>query len=274
MATKRPPKKGKPAAKKATAKGGVAKKTTLPKATAKPFVSAKGYPDLNKLRLEGDKAYFESQIKKYGWDYEAIDKYAIPQYIPIHEGKKIVAYRNSYTGERVSPYYRNKVFGRYFRGDKLETEEEIKRANIYAEATQFQRKSRARRHYNLVASYQLRNPDMSVNQVLNDPTFNSLVQQLEVFHTGQYSFSSEQWTEMLEYAEGYPGRDVIQEQQAQLSREMGENADYQHVLFLLGRRLPGDTNPVGESDPNHIKNTVAPYYEALFHGTDFSEGEE
>ena len=43
-------------------------------------------------------------------------------------------------------------------------------------------------------------------------------------------------------------------------RALGSNPEYQQVLALLGRRKPSDNHPVGDSDPNYIKNVVEPYY--------------
>lgn len=196
----------------------------------------------------------------------ASNPYAVAQYIPVKEGKKIVAYRNSVTGEIVTPYYRNQVFGKYFRS--IEGQGGLIRSSVYAESVREQQRIARKRHYNLVSSYQLRFPDMTTAEVLRDPEFQALVTELTAFNHGQHSVSFDYFADLQEGLSEKQKADVVK----QLRSEYGKDPRYQEVLMLLGRRLPSDTNPVGESDPQHIKFTVAPYYEGQRNAVEFKEG--
>ena len=66
------------------------------------------------------------------------------------------------------------------------------------------------------------------------------------------------------------GFDVTEES---AKRGLGSNVEYQTVLAKLGRRLPSDNHPVGDSDPNYIKNVVQPYYERIRGYVFHEEGE-
>ena len=194
--------------------------------------------------------------------------HAVPLYTPLHKNRRIVAFRNTHNGDLVTPYYKYKIFNKYFNpkitpeefseGVRLSSEER-ERAAGYEGALRRQKFARQSRATDLVDSYQLLHPDMTRQQIIRDPTFQNLVGQLEVFHAGGYA--------------------ITPENQAILEKVYGPNIGnvneegFAIVLVLLGRRLPSDTNPPGESDPNHIKNTVRPFYEAKNSSVPFEKEE-
>lgn len=214
---------------------------------------------LNNERLQADIARYET--------YEGPRQYAVPTYTPVRQGRtasgkpRIVGYRNTVTGEVVSSHYRFQVFGKYF---KSAAGEQYKQTNNRL------RRQRIVRHYNLIESYRLLHPDLTTNQIAADRTFQGLVEELEGF-SAQQRFANSQFVhdELEEVTDA--SEDEIEVVQSNLRIQSGYNPRYQEVLVLLGRRLPSDTNPVGESDPNHIKNTVVPFYQVREGAVEFSE---
>jgi len=298
---RKPSKPSKKAAKK-TAKRGVASKGATPRKATQEQKRNR-----NKELLAGDIAFYENQEHtNYGrrtkgnkdhprgvrldtlredvngiWhsddntirltksEYNALAKNpdAIPQYTPIYKGKKIVKYRNTRTGQFVKPYYRHQVFGKYFNRVVEGTPEERTRSELYREALTAQTHARVVRHFNLAESYQLLHPEMTKQQIVASEDFQILVGRLRSFNYIQYGITEE-------------NVEIIDEvQHTTLSIEdfklaLGEDEEYKEVLILLGRRLPSDSGAVGESDRDHIKNVVQPYYAAKTGAIPFSEGEE
>jgi len=203
-----------------------------------------------------------------------VNPYAVPTYTPVHgytkSGKKTIKrFRNSVTGHVVSPYYRYHYFGREF--NRTDTEEQVDRSNAYIAAMQTQAHAKRARSKDLVGSYQLLHPKMTRADILRSNDFQGLVIKLEQLHASAYDIT-DQTVEEIDTALGgsYDPKNIPIEK-ALLKEKLGENQEYKDVLVALGRRLPSDTNAVGESDPNHIKNTVRPALEALVGAEDFEE---
>lgn len=208
----------------------------------------------------------------------AVNPRAVPRYIPIKEGKKIVAYQNSITGRQVTPYYRHQIFGKYFRN--LGEEENVGVA--YLESLEHAKREEGIRSNDLIDSYALRNPQFLEiygekryrSVIARDPEFNRLVEQLRVFSTGQRFVASGQVAEEIELVSGYVNKVKVShdpEYQEALRILYGEDPDYQNVLVLLGRRKPDETRPVGTYGPGYIKAEVVPYYESIFSNVEFEE---
>jgi hypothetical protein len=207
-----------------------------------------------------------SEYNRGGAYQLSANPFAVPIYTPLHKDGKIVAYRNTTTGDLVTPYYRNNIFRKYFKpkaysenADKAYTKDQTIRIAAYEASLNRQRYARTARTVDLVGSYQILHPDMNRQQIRSEPTFQNLVAQLQVFHTGGYKVSAQN--------------------KAMLDRIYGEDTNFEEaglieVLVLLGRRLPTDTNALGESDPNHIKNTVRPFYEGATNTVPFESEEE
>lgn len=312
MAKKPTPKKGK--ATKATSKRGVVKKTAPRKGLNKHDISQLRlqndieYYEANKGKLtrrskptEDHKrgllaSSFQTEyargggppigyISKDGTQHISIVEFnrlnvnprAVPRYTPIKRNKKIVAYRNSLTGREVTPYYRHQVFGKYFRN--LENEQGLPGVE-YIESIEYGKREEAQRHYDLITSFALRNPQYEEQYgkkryravIARDPIFNNLVDQLRVFSQGQRFVASGQVAEEIELVSGYlhrPG--LTPEQQENLRVSYGEDPDYQKVLVELGRRKPDETRPVGTYGPGYIKMEVVPFYNALYSKHEFTE---
>lgn len=206
----------------------------------------------------------------------AQNPYAVPTYTPIRERRNgktvVVAFENSITHKRVSPYYRYQIFGKEFKREQTPVLRE--RKELYEASLEQQRLARVRRHYNLAESYQLLHPDMTVNKIVGEPEFQDLVVSLSSFNYRKYGINLEN----VEIADTELGGDYnreYSEEEVELLKEMlGEDPDYQEVLVGLGRRLPMDTNAVGDSDPNHIKFTVEPFLRAQHGAVEFSEDDE
>jgi len=192
----------------------------------------------------------DSEYKKL-----AANPMAVPAYTPLHRDGKIVAFRNTRNGDIVTPYYRYRVFGKYFNpkvtpeeyatGRRLNDEEE-ERGLTYQAMLDRQRYAKLSRGNDLARSYQLLHPTMNINQIKSDPTFKNLVGQLEVFHSKQYM-------------------NITPENQAMIFNIYGKSVEelndegFAEVLVLLGRRSPSDTQIPGTSDKDHIKNVVRPW---------------
>ncbi len=224
----------------------------------------------------------DGSIKLSDIEYKQLlyNPYAIARFSPVHEmrkgRKRIVSYRDVETGQEVTPYFMKKYFRPYF-----SSTEDIDRANVYEASIAQQKKDRAARHFNLIDSYAIRNPQFQEqwpktwrNKIAKDPTFNALVDELETWHYKMFGITEDN---IIIYDDEYNipvDLETFEEQKEWLIKQLGKDKRYQEVLVLLGRRLESDVNPVGESDPNHIKNVVRPYYENLFGSVEFSEGEE
>lgn len=196
----------------------------------------------------------DNSIRLTDKEYEriALNPDAIPRYTPIRENGKIVYYRNTRTGERVTPYYRHKVFGKEF--NTITDEESRQRAETYVEALAQQRYAYIARTYDLVTSYRIVHPDMTPNQVRASPHFQGLVAELGSFNYKQYGITPQN----IRLADQITGQDLTSKE---VKLELGRDTRYQEVMVELGRRKPGETFAVGESDRDHIKNEVIPYYE-------------
>jgi hypothetical protein len=276
---KKPAKVAKKASKKPS-KRGVASKGATPRQKA----------ERNKELLRGDLAFYESQEKKnFGrrtkgtanhprgiplyalhqdargnWvssdgevklsdrEYERLanNPDAIPKYTPIKRGGKIVRYRNTRTGDIVTPYYRHQIFGKTF--NNIEDEASRVRSELYVESLEQMRHARLSRHHNLAESYQLVHPDMSLNEIYRSNDFQTLVEELTTFNYKAYGINLEN----IEIAQN-AGYNIDMET---AKRELGRNQEYQQVLAALGRRLPSDNHPVGDSEPNYINDKVREYW--------------
>ena len=219
-------------------------------------------------------------------------------YTPVHDKNgKIVRYRNSYTGELVTPYYRHQKYGKAIREGLREgaTDAEVLRARAFDASTEVRRHQHKQRRYNIIDSYELTlGPDNDIapyeqtetvkrfqeaypkkwrSMIANDPTFNSLVMELEAFSSQQHSITEEYWGTTLGIMGVYPDHDTIRESAEGVQKLLGEQPAYKQVLVDLGRRLPSDDFPVGDSPTGHIKLDVKPFYEAMF-GPTYKEEEE
>lgn len=184
---------------------------------------------------------------------------AIPRYTPIRKDGKIVRYRNTRTGDVVTPYYRFQVFGKAFKTPyhRLEEAETKIRRELYLEAGTAQRHAAQTRHHNLAESYQIVHNDMNLNEIYRSEDFKQLVAELGTYHYRAYGITPENI--MTAQNLGYN----ITEDEAK--RALGTMDGYQQVLANLGRRLPSDNHPVGDSDPNYINDVVKKYW-AKQHG--------
>lgn len=224
------------------------------------------------------------QISEREYQQLSYNRYAVPTYTPIHgtvkkgknAGKRtIIAYRNSITGHTVSPYYRNQIFGKEFR--KVDTPEQLERANAYIESLSQIKYNRNRRLADLMNSYSLVHPEyvdknghVMHSAIAKDSEFTFLIDRLEQLHASAYV--NQQVVEEADIALGGTyDPDIVAEELEILKIDIGENEEYQQVLVALGRRLPGESNAVGTSDPHHIKMTVRPYYEAKSNQKVFEE---
>jgi hypothetical protein len=192
------------------------------------------------------------RLTEQAYEKLALNPDAIPKYTPIHKDGKIVRFRNTKTGDIVTPYYRYKIFGKTF--NEIQDEETRIRSTLYVESQQQQRHARLSRHYSLAQSYQILHPEMNLNQIVASPDFQRLVAELTTFNYKLYGINLEN----IEIAQS-AGYNINMED---AKRALGSNPEYQEVLVKLGRRKPSDNHPVGDSDPNYIKNVVEPYYEA------------
>ena len=215
----------------------------------------KGVP-LYTLRPDGKGFYRteDNSIRLTDAQYErmALNPDAIPRYTPIRENGKIVYYRNTRTGDIVTPHYRHKIFGKEF--NKIEDEQTRERSEIYQEALVQQRHAQIARTYDLVTSYRILHPDMTPNEVRASAHFQGLVAELGTFNYKQYGITPQN----IALADEITGRNITVEG---AKDALGSDPRYQEVMVQLGRRLPGETFAVGESDRDHIKNVVRPHYE-------------
>lgn len=204
---------------------------------------------------------------------------ATVHFTPIKDNGKIIGYKNSRTGVIVSPHFRHNIYGKEFR--KTETEEEVKRARVYEASLIQSRKERSIRRSGLIDSYLLRNEHIvddlfngdkaaARRYVAKDQNFIKLVEELELYSTGMH----EALIEYRIYAEDYLTLSPIELENrlAALKKAAGSNPRYKEVLVDLGRRRPGFDGAVGESDPNHIKLEVVPFYNSLYSNVEFKEG--
>lgn len=290
----------------ATRKRGAAKKKAPAKAVPKPAPRKRASPALNKARLREDINYYEENyydtnrrtkpsskhkkgiqlknlvyrngrytssdgdidISREEYDKLAVNPKAVPQYIPIKEGKKTVRYYNKQTGHVVTPYYRT-LFGKEFR--KVDTDEEVQRATAYEQSNRSAQSNRTLRHYDLINSYALRHPEFKQNYsskdwrnaIANDPNFQRLVGELQGFNYRQLGITPENIATIDTILGGSYDDATVEREQGLLIAKLGEDPEYQRVLVELGRRLPGETRPVGGYGPGYIKTVVIPYYEDL-----------
>lgn len=305
-AKKQSAKKAKKAGKKAVAKRGATKRIVVPRKRRSPEANRYqleqdvGYyneqsPNLLSRRTKGTARHHRGlPIGNLHYDartntYRSVDNdiilsereyknlsqnpYAVPLYTPIRERKngktRVVAFRNTITGKEVSPYYRYQIFGKEF--NKTETPEQVERANLYTVGVAQQRRASASRHYDLVRSYRLLHPELTPNEVVSSVDFQDLVIELGSFNYRNYGITLENVEIADTQLGGSFNRDLSEQEVTLLKDELGLDPRYQQVLVLLGRRLPSDTNPVGESDPGHIKFTVAPFYETANSAVEFEE---
>ena len=243
MAKPRNPKKV--AGKKAAPKRGVVKPT--------PRLSNKEKAKINEELLSAD-------IKYYNSVSPGVLKKA-PVYTPLHKNGKIVAYRNTINQKIVSVRYRERYYTRYFYpkpedGEKLSSEE-LARVEATDKVRNQQRRIRTAHTKDLVGSYQLRHPNMSRKEIRQSADFQDLVLQLESYSARAYGITPENM-QILDEIYGPADYEDF------LKGELAKNPAYQDVLVKLGRRLPGETAPVGSYAKGHIKLVVAPYYENPF----------
>jgi hypothetical protein len=202
---------------------------------------------------------------------------AVTRFTPIHEmqlgRKRIVAYRDMETGQQVTPYFMSKYFRPYFSsGDDGE------RARAYEASVQQGKLDRRARHYNLIDSFAIRNPQFREqwpknwrSKIAKDPTFNRLVDELETWHYKMFGITEDN---IIIYDEEYNipiNLETYEEQKEWLISKLGEDKDYQQVLVELGRRLPSEERPVGSYGPGYIKSEVIPFYENYFGGEDIGD---
>lgn len=233
-------------------------------------------------------------ISKQEYDRYAYNASAIPMYTPIHKrdakGKKrIVAYRNSITHETVTPYYKHKYYDKYFNvtpepGQDL-TEEENIRSNVYNLAVENYRTQYRIRENDLISTYALVHPEyvtidkkgnehIQIQRILRDGNFQALVMELEQLHTSAYGITQQNIALTDELMGSLYDKKRIRQEQKLIKQALASNPRYAEVLVELGRRTPTDTKLPGESDPDHIKNVVRPYYAdmwALKHAEDYEE---
>ena len=203
----------------------------------------------------------DKQVKLSDLEFKklAANPMAVPAYTPLHRDGKIVAFRNTHNGDIVTPYYRYKVFGKYFNpkvtpeefatGRRL-NEKEQERGLTYKAMIKRQAHAKVSRGNDLARSYRLLHPTMNINQIKSDPTFQGLVGQLEAFHSNQYMNITAANQQMILNIYGKTAEELNDE-------------GFAAVLVLLGRRLPNDPTPPGESDRDHIKNVVMPWLESM-----------
>ena len=202
-------------------------------------------------------------------------------YIPVHNKEgKIVRYRNSYTGELVTPYYRHQVYGKKIRDIKEPAD--VSRLEVYQASLSARRHQDRQRHYNLIDSYVLTLNEQEFKDehgkkwrkvIAQDEQFTDLVYELESFSSQQHSITEEYWGTAMGIMGMYPDEEEVKEQTLTVRRELGKQPAYQQVLVDLGRRLPADEFPVGDSPTSHIKLDVKPFYESMF-GIEYKEGED
>lgn len=213
---------------------------------------------------------------------------AIPHYIPVHgtfkTGKKgIVGYRNAQTNEIVSPHYRFQVFGKAFNTipDYGETPEDVERSRLYYASLEYWKRKNKERSEDLVTSYRIKKLaidkiEMTEQQVLADPEFQALCEELSAYANEQHQFTKE-YVASIDFDialvnERY-GTNLLAPSVKDLQNAVGQSEDYQRVLIELGRRLPSEDRPVGSYGPGYIKLVVVPYME-MHMGATLFEGEE
>lgn len=212
---------------------------------------------------------------------------AIRHYIPIYgernaAGKRrIVAFRNASTQERVTPHYRYRVLGKYFRtipeGLSLQEEEPyVEKSRLYQASIDYWRRKDKERTEDLIQSYRLKmlaeGREMSREDVIDDPEFQGLVDELIEFSRVQHSFTKE-YVGSIDFAiEEFNiefGQDISQFTPKQIKDLYGMNPRYQEVLVLLGRRLPTEDRPVGSYPKGYMKDNVVPFYQAYIGAEEF-----
>ena len=204
---------------------------------------------------QDDKGVWHSQdntIRLSDAEYERLanNPDAIPKYTPIHKNGRIVRFRNTRTGDIVTPYYRYQIFGKTF--NQIEDEATRIRSTLYIESQEQQRHARLSRHHNLAESYQLVHPEMNLNQIYASQHFKNLVAQLTTYNYKSYGINIEN----IEIAQN-AGYDISMDD---AKRALGSDPGYQDVLAELGRRKPSDNHPVGDSEPNYINDQVRKYW--------------
>jgi hypothetical protein len=217
----------------------------------------RGVPLYTLIHEKGVYHTLDNSISLTDAEYERLanNPDAIPRYTPLKKDGKIVRYRNTRTGDVVTPYYRFQIFGKAF--NDIQDEETRVRSELYLEAGTAQRHAAQSRHHNLAESYQIIHNDMNLNEIYRSADFQQLVGELVTYHYRAYGINPENI--MTAQNLGYN----ITEEEAK--RALGSMNGYQQVLASLGRRLPSDNHPVGDSDPNYINDVVKKYW-AKQHG--------
>jgi hypothetical protein len=150
---------------------------------------------------------------------------------------------------------------------------ELERAEAYLALEDVRRRRGQVRAASVIESYQIKQASegniMTPSQIARDPTFNALVDELESLTAQQRMFSTDNYEQMIKGSPedvpiGTPNRKEILEAKAKAYRDLlGTNPRYQELLEELGRRLPGDTRPVGSYKSGELKLVVEPFYEQL-----------
>lgn len=301
-----------------------ASKTTKKRGVVKPTTSRRTSPELNKARLREDIAYYEDNAYDYNrrtkptarhkqglklssLEYDvntntyysqdgdiriteaeykriAVNPNAVPKYIPIKRDNKIKGYYRQDTGQVVTPYYRDKIFGKRFRTIEGDSEEERDRATAYVESNRLNKISRTAHRYGLVDSYLLVHPEFVVKTskgeidrrktrvaVLNDDNFIRLVEQLQTYNYNLYGINLQNVEALDEIINGSMNLSRSEGELKALREALGRDPEYQNILVELGRRKPSDVWPVGDSPPGYIKNEMRGYYESKNNSVEFSE---
>jgi hypothetical protein len=179
---------------------------------------------------------------------------SVPHFIPIKENGKTVAFRNTITGERVSSYYRYQVLGK-----RLKQHEDESYRYAYEASQNHYKQVQSSKRNDLITSYQRLHPKMTRQEIIKDDNFINLVIKLEQFTIDSRTFNEEYWEQVDAMVQStYPTKDEIKKQTRAITRAVNDSQEFKDVLAQLGRRLSTETFPVGDSDPNHIKNVVIP----------------
>lgn len=243
-------------------------------------------------------------ISEFEYNKLSFNARALPKYEPIYRGtykngrKKIIGYRRAGTHNIVSEHYRKNIFGKYFRGmideegrplrdreakplvplTKKQIEELNERNTVYLAAREKWKRDLKLRENDLVNSYRLipEHRNMSRDDVLDDPIFQELVEELHVFTKNQTLDSSREAAIRVLQAEGIEvTEETVKDTREALALAFGQDPRYKEVLVLLGRRLPSDTNPVGDMYPMpHVKFVVKPFYDAQVGATVYEGDDE
>lgn len=220
----------------------------------------------------------------------------LPNYTPIHKtypsGKRITGYKDTRTGDVVTPqYYKTlrQAFTRTSSGLEYPPTSatprireqvlrqfeagELERAEAFLALEGSRQRRTEIRHASIIESYQIKQASegniMSAREVARDPNFIALLDELESLTAQQRMFSTDNYEQMIKGTPqdiplDTPNRREVLEAQAKAFRDLlGSNPRYQELLEELGRRLPGDTRPVGSYKSGELKLVVEPFYEQL-----------